>query len=56
MKKNEKNKKMIRARIDNDNYEALKKILKHNNTTIQKMINDSVIDYILNNISTLNNK
>ena len=50
------NKKMIRARIDNDNYEALKKILKHNKTTIQKMINDSVNDYIIKNISALNNK
>ena len=50
------NKKMIRARVDNDTYEALKKILKHNKTTIQKMINDSVNDYILKNISTLNDK
>ena len=52
----EKKKKMIRARVDNDNYEALKKILKHNKTTIQKMMNDSVNDYILKNISTLNDK
>ena len=51
-----KNKKMIRARIDNDNYEALKKILKHNKTTIQKMINDSVNDYLLKNKSNLNEK
>ena len=50
------NKKMIRARIDNDNYEALKKILKHNKTTIQKMMNDSVNDYILKNISAFNDK
>ena len=50
------NKKMIRARIDNDTYEALKKILKHNKNTIQKMINDSVNDYIIKNISALNNK
>ena len=50
------NKKMIRARIDKDKYEALKKILKHNKTTIQKMMNDSDNDYILKNISTLNDK
>lgn len=51
-----KKEKMIRARIDNDTYEALKKILKHNKITIQKMINDSVNDYIIKNISALNNK
>ena len=28
------NKKMIRARVDNDTYEALKKMLKHNNTKV----------------------
>ena len=50
------NKKMIRARVDNDNYEALKKILKHNKTTIQKMMNDCDKDYKLKNISTLNDK
>ena len=50
------NKKMIRARIDNDTYEAFKKILKHNKTTIQKIINDSVNDYILKNISAFNDK